>query len=63
MFERILESVLERTLGEYVQDINSKDLKLAVWSGKVVLKNLRLKPEALVRDTPFTLLHYNYNQS
>ena len=55
MFERILESVLERTLGEYVQDINSKDLKLAVWSGKVVLKNLRLKPEALVRDTPFTL--------
>ena len=48
MFERVLESVLERTLGEYVQDINAKDLKLAVWSGNVVLKNLRLKPEALV---------------
>ncbi|XP_063693662.1 intermembrane lipid transfer protein VPS13A-like [Bolinopsis microptera] len=53
MFERVLETVLEKVLGEFVQDINSKDLKLAVWSGNVVLKNLRLKAEALAKfDLP-----------
>ncbi|KAL5247330.1 hypothetical protein ACHWQZ_G019262 [Mnemiopsis leidyi] len=53
MFERVLETVLEKALGEFVQDINSEDLKLKVWSGNVVLKNLRLKAEALAKfDLP-----------
>ena len=34
MFERVLETVLEKALGEFVQDINSEDLKLKVWSGE-----------------------------
>ena len=37
MFERVLETVLTKALGEFVQDIDSKDLKLAVWSGKYKL--------------------------
>ena len=44
MFERVLETVLEKALGEFVQDINSEDLKLKVWSGEYnnLLVNLTL---------------------
>ena len=47
MFEGKLTSVLNKLLGEYVHGISTKDLSVAVFKGDVVLKNLRLKTEAL----------------
>ena len=47
MFEGKLTSVLNKLLGEYVHGISAKDLSVAVFKGDVVLKNLRLKTEAL----------------
>lgn len=42
MFERVLETVLEKALGEFVQDINSEDLKLKVWSGESEIRQYSL---------------------
>ena len=39
--------MLNRTLGAYVHGISSKDLSVAVLSGNIVLKNLRMKADAL----------------
>ena len=47
MFEGQLTAVLNRTLGAYVHGISSKDLSVAVLSGNIVLKNLRMKADAL----------------
>ena len=38
---------LNRYLGTYVEGLNQRDLKVSVFRGNVVLKNLKLKPEAL----------------
>ena len=56
MFEGKLTSVLNQLLGEYVHGISAKDLSVAVFKGDVVLKNLRLKTEALnALDLPFVV--------
>jgi vacuolar protein sorting-associated protein 13A/C len=56
MFEGKLTSVLNKLLGEYVHGISAKDLSVAVFKGDVVLKNLRLKTEALnALDLPFAV--------
>ena len=56
MFEGKLTSVLNKLLGEYVHGISAKDLSVAVFKGDVVLKNLRLKTEALnALDLPFVV--------
>ena len=56
MFEGKLTSVLNKLLGEYVHGISAKDISVAVFKGDVVLKNLRLKTEALnALDLPFAV--------
>lgn len=45
MFEGILESVLNKILGQYVQGLNKNDLSISVWSGEVNLTSVNLKPE------------------
>jgi vacuolar protein sorting-associated protein 13A/C len=47
MFKAQLAKVLEQSVGQYVAGINSEALNLSIWSGKIELKNLSLKPEAL----------------
>ncbi|KAI9034346.1 hypothetical protein DFJ74DRAFT_600747 [Hyaloraphidium curvatum] len=47
MLENLLASVLNRTVGQYVQNLEQSQLNVAVWKGDVVLRNLRLKREAL----------------
>jgi vacuolar protein sorting-associated protein 13A/C len=39
--------LLRRHLGAWVEGLDSQKLKISVWKGDVVLKNLKLKPEAL----------------
>lgn len=47
MFESILLNVLNRTLGKYISNLEYNQLKVGIWSGDVVLKDLCLKKDAL----------------
>ncbi|KAE8733149.1 hypothetical protein F3Y22_tig00001478pilonHSYRG00136 [Hibiscus syriacus] len=47
MFEAHVLHLLRRYLGEYVHGLSLETLKISVWKGDVVLKNLNLKAEAL----------------
>ena len=47
MFEGQLAYYLNRYLGAYVYGLDPQSLKVSVFSGDVVLKNLQLKPSAL----------------
>ncbi|KAG8658937.1 uncharacterized protein LOC110610326 isoform X2 [Manihot esculenta] len=47
MFEAHVLHLLRSYLGEYVHGLSSEALRISVWKGDVVLKDLRLKAEAL----------------
>ncbi|KAK9908805.1 hypothetical protein WJX75_003140 [Coccomyxa subellipsoidea] len=47
MFEAQLAYYLNRYIGAYVQGLDTQSLKISVFKGDVVLRNLKLKPEAL----------------
>ncbi|KAL1372338.1 hypothetical protein AAHE18_01G196400 [Arachis hypogaea] len=47
MFEAHVLHLLRRYLGEYVHGLSQETLRISVWNGDVVLKDLRLKAEAL----------------
>ncbi|GBP47899.1 Vacuolar protein sorting-associated protein 13 [Eumeta japonica] len=47
VFEAIVVDVLNRFLGDYVENLNRSQLKLGIWGGDVVLENLVLKQNAL----------------
>ncbi|KAB2092888.1 hypothetical protein ES319_A02G061000v1 [Gossypium barbadense] len=47
MFEAQVLHLLRRYLGEYVNDLSLETLRISVWQGDVVLKDLKLKAEAL----------------
>lgn len=47
MFESIVSSVLNQVLGSYVDNLDGSQLKLGIFTGNVVLKNLKLKKEAV----------------
>ena len=45
MFEGLLESILNKVLGQYIQGLNKKDLSISVWSGDVQLSNVKLRAD------------------
>ena len=47
MIKKQLATVLEKAVGKYVEGLNADALNLSIWSGKIELTNLSLKPEAL----------------
>ncbi|XP_028786889.1 uncharacterized protein LOC114742843 [Neltuma alba] len=47
MFESHVLHLLRRYLGEYVHGLSTEALRISVWKGDVVLKDLKLKAEAL----------------
>eukprot|EP00250_Pteridium_aquilinum_P021886 c25256_g1_i1 orf=924-13886(-) len=47
MFEAQVLQLLRQYLGEYVHGLSAEALKISVWQGDVVLKDLQLKAEAL----------------
>lgn len=47
MLKGLLLRLLVRVLGDYVEGITSDALQLSVWAGKVALRNLKLRREAL----------------
>lgn len=48
MFEGAVAGILNRLLGKYVQDLDTENLNVGIFSGNVNLTDLKLKPEALV---------------
>jgi len=47
MFEGLLEKFLLRLFGEYIENLNREQLRVSVWAGDIVLRNLKLKRGAL----------------
>lgn len=47
MFEDIVSSLLSKYLGDYLEGLSKKDLKISLWKGDVELTNLKVKTEAL----------------
>lgn len=47
MLESLVSAILNRTVGQYIENVSSDQFKVAAWSGNVSLKNLKLKKEAL----------------
>lgn len=47
VFESIVVDLLNRYLGDYVENLDKNQLKIGIWGGDVVLENLLLKQSAL----------------
>jgi len=47
MLENVIVPVLNRYLASYVDNLDTSQLNLSLWAGDTVLRNLRLKKEAL----------------
>ncbi|KAM9913092.1 hypothetical protein OXX69_001941 [Metschnikowia pulcherrima] len=47
MFESLVSTLINRFLGSYIENFDSKSLNIGIWSGDVRLKNLTLKKESL----------------
>ena len=56
MFETLLEKLLSRIVGEYVEGISKKQMKVGIWSGNVDIKNLTIKKSVIQQlNIPFEL--------
>lgn len=56
MFEKIVEKILSPILNEYVEDFNAENMKIGLWSGEVVIKNVALRKEIIKKlNLPFRL--------
>jgi vacuolar protein sorting-associated protein 13A/C len=57
MLEGVLANFLNRTIGQYVENLEYSQLNVGVWKGDVVLKDLRLRKDALDRfELPIDVL-------
>jgi hypothetical protein len=58
MLERLISSVLNRTLGTFIENLDAEQLKISIWNSNVKLENLQIKPTIFdSMPVPFTL-HY-----
>jgi len=56
MFEKLLEKLLLSKLGKFISGLDRENLKVAVWQGDIILNNVHLNPESLLRfQLPFIL--------
>ncbi|KAM5292524.1 intermembrane lipid transfer protein VPS13C [Ctenodactylus gundi] len=54
VLESVVADLLNRFLGDYVENLDKSQLKLGIWGGNVALDNLRIKENALSElDVPF----------
>jgi vacuolar protein sorting-associated protein 13A/C len=49
VFESVVAYFLDKYLSSYIENFDSSKLKIGIWSGDVVLDNLYLKSNALVK--------------
>lgn len=58
MLERLISSVLNRTLGTFIENLDAEQLKINIWNSNVKLENLQIKTTIFdSMPVPFTL-HY-----
>ena len=58
MLERLISSVLNRTLGNFIENLDAEQLNISIWNSNVKLENLQIKPTIFdSMPVPFTL-HY-----
>ncbi len=58
MLEGLISSVLNRVLGNFIENLDSEQLKISLWSSNVKLENLQIKPTIFdSMPVPFAL-HY-----
>ncbi|XP_061669454.1 intermembrane lipid transfer protein VPS13C isoform X3 [Syngnathoides biaculeatus] len=56
VFEALVSDLLNRFIGDYVENLDKSQLKIGIWGGNVVLENLRVKENALSEfDIPFKI--------
>lgn len=48
MLESVVARIVNNLLGKYVQELDTEGLNVGIFSGKVSLLNLKLKPSCLV---------------
>eukprot|EP00064_Thunnus_orientalis_P023174 superscaffoldBa00008508_g23405 len=51
VFESLVSDLLNRFIGDYVENLDKSQLKIGIWGGNVVLENLKVKENALVSPT------------
>lgn len=58
VFESLVVDLLNKYLGQYVENLDASQLKIGIWGGNVVLDNLELKDTALDDlDLPIKVVH------
>lgn len=57
MFEGAIAAFLNRLLGKYIEDLDTEQFNVGIFSGDTCLTDLKLKPEALVSKFPFHTLY------
>ncbi|XP_060797783.1 intermembrane lipid transfer protein VPS13C isoform X2 [Neoarius graeffei] len=54
VFESLVSDLLNRFIGDYVENLDKSQLKIGIWGGDVVLENLRVRENTLSElDVPF----------
>ncbi|XP_069480592.1 intermembrane lipid transfer protein VPS13C isoform X2 [Ambystoma mexicanum] len=57
VLESVVADLLNRFLGDYVQNLDRSQLKLGIWGGNVALDNLQIRENALSElDVPFKVI-------
>lgn len=58
MLEKLISSVLNRVLGNFIENLDADQLNISLWSSTVKLENLQIKPTLFdSMPVPFSL-HY-----
>ncbi|XP_017837309.1 vacuolar protein sorting-associated protein 13 isoform X2 [Drosophila busckii] len=58
VFEAVVTDVLNKVLGDYIENLDHKQLKIGIWGGDVVLKDLKIRENALDDlDLPVQLIY------
>lgn len=47
MFESLLEKLLSRIIGEYVEGISKDQMKVGIFNGNVEIKNIKIKKSVI----------------
>ena len=56
MFESLLEKLLSRIIGEYVEGISKDQMKVGIFNGNVEIKNIKIKKSVIDQlNIPFEL--------
>lgn len=57
MFEKLLQPILNKIAGEYIEGFDAKNLNLGIWSGNIVIEKVQLKKNLLnMLDIPLKML-------